>query len=190
MLKPDDFMARFASVGEDVLVFEHALILKPEAISIGDKSRIDDYSRIEGGERTEIGPRIHISSFCSIFGGGTALLGDMCGMAQGSRLISGSEQATGAMNPVSPDEWRDVSTSTVVLDHLSFVAANAVLLPGTSLGFGAIAAAGAVVNKPVPAWEIWAGVPARPIGRRDRDILIERGLPIEELESQSLLSNA
>jgi serine acetyltransferase len=47
-----------------------------------------------------------------------------------------------------------------------------------------------VVNKPVPAWEIWAGVPAKPIGRRDRDVLIERGMPIEELEAQSLLSNA
>src|SRR5256885_8941825 len=142
MLKSEDFMQRFASVGENVQIFEHALILKPEAISVGDNTRIDDYSRIEGGERTEIGPRIHISSFCSIFGGGRALLGDMTSMAQGSRLITGSDQATGAMNPVSPDEWRDVMTSTVVLDHLSFVATNAVMMPGTSLGFGAIAPAG------------------------------------------------
>lgn len=190
MYKPADFMARLAHYGEDVQVFQHALLLKPESISIGDRTRIDDYCRIEGGERTEIGPRVHISSFCSIFGGGTCLVGDMASMAQGSRLITGSDQVTGAMNPVSPHEWRDVMASSVVMDHLSFIAANAVMLPGTSLGFGAVAAAGSVVNKPVPAWEIWAGVPAKPIGRRDRDVLIERGMPIEELEAQSLLSNA
>ncbi|HEX4759375.1 MAG TPA: acyltransferase [Thermoleophilaceae bacterium] len=190
MYKPVEFMARLARYGEDVQVFEHALLLKPESISIGDKTRLDDYCRIEGGEGVEIGPRIHISSFCSIFGGGRALLGDMCGMSQGSRVITGSEQVTGAMNPVSPAEWRDVMTTTVVLDHLSFLATNAVVLPGASLGFGSVAAAGSVINKPVPAWEIWAGVPAKAIGRRDRDVLIERGMPIEELEAQSLLSNA
>jgi acetyltransferase-like isoleucine patch superfamily enzyme len=187
LYKSPEFMARLAHHGEDVQVFEHALLLKPEKISVGDNTRLDDYCRIEGGERTDIGPRVHISSFCSIFGGGTALVGDMASMAQGSRLITGSDQITGAMNPVSPAEWRDVTASSVVIDHLSFVAANAVMLPGTSLGFGAVAAAGSVVNKPVPAWEIWAGVPARKIGVRDRDTLIARGLPIEELEAQSLL---
>jgi acetyltransferase-like isoleucine patch superfamily enzyme len=44
-----------------------------------------------------------------------------------------------------------------------------------------------VVTKPIPAWEIWSGVPARPMSIRDRDALIARGVPVVELEARSLL---
>jgi acetyltransferase-like isoleucine patch superfamily enzyme len=180
-------MARFAQVGAEVLVFEHALVLGPEAISIGDHSRIDDFCRLEGGEGLEIGRHVHVSSFSSIIGGGRCLIGDMADVAHGSRVITGSDQPDAAMSTVSPLDWRHVETSTIVLDHLSFLATNAVMLPGTSLGVGAIAAAGSVVTRPIPAWEIWSGVPARPMSIRERDALIARGVPVAELEARSLL---
>lgn len=179
-------MQRFARVGEDVQVFEHALILKPETISIGDNSRLDDYCRLEGGERLQIGRHVHVSSFSSIIGGGTCLIGDMADVAHGARVITGSDQPDAAMSTMSPMEWRHVELSTIVIDHLAFLASGAVMLPGTSLGVGAIAAAGAVVTKPIPAWEIWSGVPARPLRTRDREALIARGVPVAELEARSL----
>jgi len=180
-------MARFAHVGEDVQVFEHALILRPETISIGDGSRIDDYCRLEGGEALEIGRNVHVSSFSSIIGGGRCLIGDMGDVAHGARVITGSDQPDAAMSTMSPAEWRHVELSTIVIDHLAFLASGAVMLPGTSLGVGAIAAAGSVVTKPIPAWEIWSGVPARPLRTRDRRALIARGVPVDELEARSLL---
>jgi galactoside O-acetyltransferase len=186
VLKPADFMQRFAHVGEEVLVFEHALILKPETISIGDHSRIDDYCRLEGGAGLDIGTHVHVSSFSSIIGGGRCRIGDMADVAHGARVITGSDQPDAAMSTMSPIEWRHVETSTIVIDHLAFLATNAVMLPGTSLGVGAIAAAGSVVTKTIPAWEIWSGVPARPMAVRDREALVARGVPVEELESRAL----
>jgi acetyltransferase-like isoleucine patch superfamily enzyme len=180
-------MARFAHVGEEVQVFENALVLKPETISIGDGSRIDDFCRLEGGELLQIGRNVHVSSFSSVIGGGTCLIGDMADVAHGARVITGSDQPDAAMSTMSPMEWRHVELSTIVIDHLAFLANNAVMLPGTSLGVGAIAAAGSVVTKPVPPWGIWSGVPARPLRVRDRSALIARGVPVEELEARSLL---
>ena len=81
MYKSDEFMARFKSVGKNVQVFEHALILKPEMIELDDGVRIDDYSRVEGGKGLKIGKYFHICSFASIFGGGSADIGDYCGIA-------------------------------------------------------------------------------------------------------------
>jgi len=49
----------------------------------------------------------------------------------------------------------------IVLNDGSWVGARATVCPGVTLGTGAIAAAGSVINKDIPAWEIWAGNPAR-----------------------------
>jgi len=47
-----------------------------------------------------------------------------------------------------------------------WIGTGCTLLKGVNIGNGSIIAAGAVVNKSVPAYEIWGGVPARKIGER------------------------
>jgi acetyltransferase-like isoleucine patch superfamily enzyme len=188
MYKDAEFMSSFAAVGEGVQVFGDALVLNPGAISLADGARVDDYCRLEGGTRLEVGRWVHISSFVSIFGGGTCLIGDGAALAGGAKVITGSDQVDACMSAAAPLEWRHVERYTNVLDHLSFVATNATMLPGTSLGVGAILAAGAVAVKDVPAWEVWGGVPARKVGERDRGPLKARGIPIDDFDASPLAS--
>ena len=49
---------------------------------------------------------------------------------------------------------------SIVLEDGSWVGARATVCPGVTLREGAIAAAGSVVMKDVPAYQIWAGNPA------------------------------
>jgi acetyltransferase-like isoleucine patch superfamily enzyme len=51
----------------------------------------------------------------------------------------------------------------VKIGNKGWIATNALILPGVSIGDGAIVAAGAVVTKDVPAKCMVAGVPARVI---------------------------
>ncbi len=57
-----------------------------------------------------------------------------------------------------------------IADHVS-IGANATILPGVSIGEGAMVAAGAVVTRDVPAWHLATGVPARahPLPERLRE---------------------
>jgi acetyltransferase-like isoleucine patch superfamily enzyme len=57
-------------------------------------------------------------------------------------------------------------SAPVVIEDDVWLGANAVVLPGTRIGKGAIVGAGAVVTHDVAAMSIVAGVPARVIGRR------------------------
>lgn len=61
----------------------------------------------------------------------------------------------------------------VVINDYAFVGTRATILPGVTIGEGAAVAAGAVVSGDVPPYTIVAGVPARPIGTRSRDLRYE-----------------
>jgi len=54
----------------------------------------------------------------------------------------------------------------VTVGDRAWISFRATLLPGVTVGEGAVVAAGAVVTKDVPAYAIAAGVPARVVGER------------------------
>ena len=56
-----------------------------------------------------------------------------------------------------------VSTKPVTIENDVWVGANAVILPGVTIGNHCVVAAGAVVTKDVPPHSLVAGVPAKVI---------------------------
>jgi acetyltransferase-like isoleucine patch superfamily enzyme len=58
----------------------------------------------------------------------------------------------------------------VVIEDLVWIGTRAILLPGVTIGKGAIIAAGAVVNKNVQPFTVVGGVPAKLLRDRRRDI--------------------
>jgi maltose O-acetyltransferase len=58
----------------------------------------------------------------------------------------------------------------VVVEDYVFIGTRALVLPGVILGRGCGVAAGAVVTRSVPPYQIVAGVPARSIGERPREL--------------------
>jgi acetyltransferase-like isoleucine patch superfamily enzyme len=65
-----------------------------------------------------------------------------------------------ASHDVMDAQWRTVAKAIVIEDHV-WIATNALILPGVTLGRGAVVAAGAVVVKDVPPLGIVTGNPAR-----------------------------
>lgn len=58
----------------------------------------------------------------------------------------------------------------IVIGDKAWVALGATILGGVTIGDGAVVAAGAVVTKDVEPYTIVAGVPAKPIGKRNPEL--------------------
>jgi maltose O-acetyltransferase len=123
------------------------------------------------GPRTVLSPsniggkldRLHIGSDCAIGRVEIQLhapvtIGNSVVINDGCRLLTGSH------NIHSP-QW-ELIAKPIVVDDYAWVATNAVLLPGVTIGRGAVVGAGAVVTRSVAPLEVVAGNPARPIGTR------------------------
>lgn len=67
----------------------------------------------------------------------------------------------------------ETKTAPVVIEDHVWVGSCVQILPGVTIGRGAVIAAGAVVTKDVPAGEIWGGVPAKRIGIRNNSLTYE-----------------
>lgn len=63
-------------------------------------------------------------------------------------------------------DQQSIMVKSIVVEEDVWVGSGCTVLYGVHLGKGCIIGAGAVVNKSVPAYEIWAGVPAKKIGER------------------------
>lgn len=69
----------------------------------------------------------------------------------------------------------------IVIGNRAWIATRAIVLPGTTIGEGAVVAAGAVVHGEVPPWSIVAGNPAAVIGQRPSNAQQTAGPPYRRL---------
>lgn len=83
--------------------------------------------------------------------------------------ISPSVAILTAEHDVQSKSFAGVEAPVAIGDYV-FIGTGAMIMPGVTLGDGAIVAAGAVVTHDVGPYTIVGGVPARPIGKRTRDL--------------------
>ena len=69
------------------------------------------------------------------------------------------------------DDYHKFVTERVVVGDYVWLASRTMILPGVTIGKGAVVAAGSVVTKNVGSMELVGGVPARVIGTRKSKLL-------------------
>ncbi len=131
--------------------------------SFGAGTGVQMNSRFLNGRRVFLGDRNVINFGC-------LLDGRKYNITTGSDVSMGPEATilTLGHDPQSPT-FEDRG-GEVVIGNRVWIGYRALIMPGVTLGEGAVVAAGAVVTKDVAPYAIVAGVPAKQIGTRNPEL--------------------
>lgn len=113
-----------------------------------------DPRNLDMAERSSFGPRVICYNMARISVGAYAVI------SQGAHLCAGTHMID--------DSSFQLISRPIEIARLAWVAADAFVGPGVSIGEGAVLGARAVATKDVPAWTVWAGNPARQIRERPK----------------------
>lgn len=126
---------------------------------LGDYSVVESFACINNavgdviiGNHTRIG--LHNTII------GPVTIGSHVNLAQGITITALNHNFDDSEKRI---DQQGISTKEVVLEDDIWVGANAVILPGVTIGNHAVVAAGAIVTKDVPPHSLVAGVPAKVI---------------------------
>jgi acetyltransferase-like isoleucine patch superfamily enzyme len=124
---------------------------------------IGKYSRVS--KDTQIGNHSYIGRHCSI---SKATIGRYVSIANNVSIGNGEHN----LNRVSTssmfydDPYRELTAGDCIIESDVWIAVDAIIRRGVTVGFGAVVGANSFVNADVPAFAIVVGSPARIVGYR------------------------
>lgn len=127
-------------------------------MTIGTGSTLHTGARFYNPANIVIGNDTIIGEQTVLDGRDKLLIGDHVDIATGVMIYNAQHDITSA-------DFHATQAPVTIGDYV-FIGPRAILLPGVTIGKGAVIAAGAVVTKDVAAYEIVGGVPAKIIGER------------------------
>jgi acetyltransferase-like isoleucine patch superfamily enzyme len=113
--------------------------------------------------------------------GHQAMLDARMGLAIGSNVNLSNEVMIWTLHHDYNSPYFNQVGAPVKIEDYAWICSRAIILPGVTVGKGAVVAAGAVVTKDVPAYTVVGGTPAKKIADRNPVLVYNLGdsvLPI------------
>ena len=136
-------------IGSGSTIHMMARIYDPRFITIGEDSIIGEKATLDGRKQ---------------------LANSTGGVAIGSHVdIASDVMIWSSQHDISDPEFKAVEEKVTIEDYV-FIGPRSIILPGVTIGKGAVIAAAAVVTKSVSERAIMAGIPAKQIGERTSEL--------------------
>lgn len=149
----------------NVILEEGVLIFHEETISIGNNVYVGHRTILKGyyNSKLIIGDNTWIGQDCFFHSAGGIIIGNRVGIGPKVNLLTSQHRPTNKKEAVL---FSQLEFNPINIEDDSDIGIGTTILPGINIGKGAIIAANALVNKNVPPYEIWGGVPAKQLKLR------------------------
>jgi acetyltransferase-like isoleucine patch superfamily enzyme len=150
-----------SSIGKITCEFPNKLIIG-NSCTIQDKVDFRIGSPFNDQCVIKVGDRVFIGRTCEFVSASKITIGNDCMIASKTTFNdTGHEFSIKSTMNTQP-----VTAKEIILEEDVWIGTSCVILQGVTIGKGAVIAAGSMVNKSIPCYEVWGGVPARFIKKR------------------------
>jgi maltose O-acetyltransferase len=135
-----------------------AALLRQAGFSVGPGTILRGQPNVTGGAKLTMGSDCVIDVDCTFDLGAEITIGDRVTIGHQAMLLTTSHE-------LGPREHRcgEITLRPVIVGSGAWIGPRCVILPGVTIGAGAVVTAGSTVNKDVAPNTRVAGVPARPV---------------------------
>lgn len=133
------------------------ILLRWRGATVGNRVKIwrdvmvDDYRKLTVGNNVTIGRSTLLVTLGGVTIGNNVMISYACKIISASHRIPARDESL---------RTSGVEVESIFIEDDTWISAGAIVLPGVTIGYGAVVAAGAVVTKDVPSYAVVAGVPA------------------------------
>jgi len=156
-----DFLTSdFKKIGNNVIFEKGVMAFHPENIILGENIYIGHQTILKAYYKglMIIGDGTWIGQQCFFHSAGNISIGKNVGIGPGVKIITSYHSEEGKDKPILHSEL--IFKEVVIEDDVD-LGVGSIILPGVTIGKGAIVGAGAVVTVNIPPFHVVAGVPAK-----------------------------
>ncbi|MGR3759091.1 sugar O-acetyltransferase [Roseobacteraceae bacterium NS-SX3] len=154
--------ARLALHAHNTAVPDPACVLSPPLAALfaahGENCFIEAPFHCAYGINITLGSRVYMNAGCTILDTAPVVIGDGTMLGPGVKIFCAQHHKERSLRAAGLEKAFPVTLGADV-----WIGGGAILMPGVSIGEGAIVGAGAVVTRDVPPGSTVAGNPARPL---------------------------
>lgn len=165
----DNIREEIKYCGKDVVFYPLCKMIRAKNAQIDDYTRILDFAFIDAGSSLKIGKHCMITWHALIEGGANTKIGDRVFVGPGTKILTSTYEIHGLYSAeFIPDGTHKINYGDINIESDAYIGANCTIMPGVTIGEGAVVGANCLVNKNLEPWGIYVGTPCKKIGTREK----------------------
>lgn len=164
-----NLISKLRFCGEGVRLYPLCKMIRAENAELDNNCQIFDNVFIDAGKRLRVGKYTTLTWGVLIEGGAETYLGDRVFLGPSTKLLTSTYKIQGFYTVEHlPEGCQETEYGNITIKDDAYLGANCTVMPGITIGEGAVVGSNSLVTKDLEPWGIYVGTPCKKIGEREK----------------------